>query len=408
MAITSRAGRTIYTWVALAAVVVLLLAAALWTATRDSGDTRLTAYFDRTVGLYEDSAVRVLGVEVGAIERVVPEGDRVRVELVVDSDVDIPADAGAVIVAPSLVSDRYIQLTPVYRDGPTMASGEVIPRERTASPVELDELFNNLDELATTLGPKGANSGGALSDVLDQVAATMDGNGKNLNETVSNLARLSATLNGSKDDLHGTIKHLGEFTTMLARSDRQVADLFDRVAEVSQFLASESGEVDAALSTLASALTDVHGFVENNRKLLSSNVDKLAGATRVLVKRRGELAELLDIAPTGMNNFINAYDAASGTIAIRGNLNEFTYPPVMMVCRLLAAGTPEEVPNTLSDVCEDLAPVLDGTLNLPSVSQVMHSLQNGELPPLPLPLLEAMRRTSGGGSAGDGASGGGS
>ncbi|MPY96393.1 MAG: MCE family protein [Actinophytocola sp.] len=398
MAITTRAARTTYTWVALAAVVVLLLAAALWTATRDAGDTRLTAYFDRTAGLYQDSAVRVLGVEVGVIERVVPEGDRVRVDFAVDSDVDVPADAGAVIVAPSLVSDRYIQLTPVYRGGPTMASGTVIPRERTASPVELDELFDNLDQLATTLGPKGANSGGALSDVLDQLAATMDGNGKNLNATVTQLARLSATLNGSKGDLHGTIKHLGEFTTMLARSDRQVADLFDRVADVSQFMASESGQVDAALSTLASALTDVRGFVENNRKLLSSNVDKLAGVTRVLAKRRGELAEILDVAPTGMNNFINAYDAASGTIAIRGNLNEFTYPPVMMVCRLLAAGTPKEVPDTLSDVCKDLAPVLDGTLKLPSVAEVMHSLQSGELPPLPLPVLEAMQRTSGGGS----------
>lgn len=398
MAITTRAARTTYTWLALAAVLVLLLSAVLWTATRDAGETRLTAYFDRTVGLYDDSAVRVLGVEVGAIDRVVPDGDRVRVDLVVDSDVAVPADAGAVIVAPSLVSDRYIQLTPVYRGGPRMASGAVIPRERTAAPVELDELFNNLDELATTLGPKGANSGGSLSNVLDQLAATVDGNGKNLNNTVSQLARLSATLNGSKNDLHGTIKHLGEFTTMLAKSDRQVADLFDRVADVSQFLASESGQVDAALATLASALTDVRGFVDDNQRLLSSNVDKLAGVTRLLVKRRAELAEILDVAPTGMNNFINAYDAPSGSIAIRGNLNEFTYPPVMMVCRLLAAGTPQEVPDVLAKTCKDLAPVLDGTLKLPSVSQVMHSLQNGELPPLPLPVLEAMRTTSGGGS----------
>lgn len=404
MAITTRTGRTVYTWVALAAVVVLLLAAALWTATRDAGETRLTAYFDRTVGLYEDSAVRVLGVEVGTITDVVPDGDRVRVELAVDSGVDIPADAGAVIVAPSLVSDRYVQLTPVYRDGPRMASGTEIPRERTASPVELDQLFNNLDELATTLGPKGANADGALSKALDQLAATVDGNGKNLNTTISQLSRLSATLNGSKDDLHGTINHLGEFTTMLAKSDRQVAELFDRVADVSQFLASESGQVDAALATLAGALTDVRGFVDDNRQLLSSNVDKLAGVTRVLVKRRAELAEILDVAPAGMNNFINAYDAPSGTIAIRGNLNELTYPPVMMVCRLLAASTPEKVPDVLSDTCKDIAPVLDGTLNLPSVSQVMHSLQRGELPPLPLPLLEAMQRSSGS----SGSSGGGS
>ncbi len=402
MGITTRATRLTYTWLALGTIIVLLLAAGLWAITRDFGDTRLTAYFDRAVGLYQDSAVRVLGVEVGTITEVVPEGDRVRVDLAVDSDVDIPADAGAVIVAPSLVSDRYVQLTPVYRDGPRMESGMVIPRERTASPVELDELFASLDKVATTLGPNGANADGALSDVLDQLAATMDGNGKNLNNTVSQLARLSATLDGSKQDMHGTITHLGEFTTMLAKSDRQVAQLFNRVADVSQFLASESGQVDAALSTLASALTDVHGFVNENKRLLSSNVAKLAGVTRVLVKRRAELAEILDVAPAGMNNFINAYDAASGTIAVRGNLNELTHPPVLMVCRLLAAGTPQKVPDTLTRTCKELAPVLDGAVDLPSVSQVLHSMGKGELPPLPLPLIEAMQRSTEGSTGGDG------
>lgn len=396
MATDTRAARTTAMWLALAAVIVLLLTGGLWAVTRTTGDTELTAYFDRAVGLYPDSSVRVLGVEVGTITDVVPAGDKVRVAMSVESDVDMPADAGAVIVAPSLVSDRYVQLTPVYRGGPEMPSGAVITRERTAEPVELDELFGSLDKVAVALGPEGANADGSLSRVLDRLAVTMDGNGTNLNNTVSQLARLSATLNGSKDDLFGTVKHLGEFTTMLAKSDRQVNELFTRVADVSQFMARESGKVDSALSTLASALTDVRGFVKQNRQLLSSNVDKLSKVSRVLVERRAQLAEILDVAPTGMNNFINAYDAASGTIAIRGNLNELTYPPVLMVCRLLTASTPREIPNTLARTCKKVAPAVDGTLDLPSVSQVLYSLQKGELPPLPMPVLEAMQRASGG------------
>lgn len=371
--------------VALAVVVLLVLAAGLWAVTASAGGVRLTAHFDRAVGLYPGSSVRVLGVQVGTITAVRPQGSIVAVELTVDPDVPVPADVGAVIVAPSLVSDRYVQLTPAYAEGPQIADGAVIPAERTATPVELDELFAGLNEVATTLGPDGANADGALSGALDTLAGTLDGNGKNLNDTLTRLAELSRTLEGSKGDLFATIKHLGEFTTMLAGSDRQLGELFDRVADVTGFLAGESGEVDKALSSLATALRDVRGFVEENDELLSSNVDKLASVTQVLVDRRAELAEVLDIGPAGMNNFINAYDAPSGSIGIRGNLNELTFPPVLMLCRLIAAGTPKELPKTLSDTCKELAPVIDGAVPLPTVSEVFAALNRGEPPPFPFP-----------------------
>ena len=34
-----------------------------------------------------------------------------------DAEVNVPADAQAVIVAPSIVGDRFVQLTPVYKRG---------------------------------------------------------------------------------------------------------------------------------------------------------------------------------------------------------------------------------------------------------------------------------------------------
>src|SRR5699024_7908932 len=103
--------------------------------------------------LYEGSAVRVLGVPAGKITDVSPAGGDVRVEMVVDDDVDVPADAGAVVIAPSLVSDRYVQLTPAYDGGPTMSSGTDIPQDRTATPASIDRLYESLNEVAQSLGP---------------------------------------------------------------------------------------------------------------------------------------------------------------------------------------------------------------------------------------------------------------
>ncbi|MEU5263983.1 MCE family protein [Amycolatopsis sp. NPDC021455] len=395
MTIHTYRGRRLVTWLAFACVLALVVTAGLYLVFRASTGTVVSAYFGKTVGLYAGSSVRVLGVPVGQVTDVTPEGDAVRVDMRVD-DVPLPADVGAVVVAPSLVSDRYVQLTPAYDSGPVLASGTVLPRERTATPVELDDLYSSLDKLSTALGPNGANKDGALSGVLDTAANTLKGNGASLNSTVGQLAQLAKTLDGSKDDLFSTVQNLNSFTGALAQSDQQLNEFYRRVADVSQFLAADSNDVGAALQSLGGALGDVQQFVNDNKAALESNVDKLASLSKVLVDQRAALAEVLDIAPTGATNFINSYDAASGTIAVRDNLNELTNPPILTVCRLISSFTPKEVPDTLGNICKQLAPVLDGALKLPSIPQVLNSLQNGTLPPLPLPLVDVMEQLSGG------------
>jgi phospholipid/cholesterol/gamma-HCH transport system substrate-binding protein len=383
---------TAYRRVALACVLGLLLAGGLWWVLRTPSGLRVTAYFDKTVGVYSGSAVRVLGVPVGTITDVQPQGDVVKVDMTLDDGIEIPAGARAVIVAPSLVSDRFVQLTPAYTTGPAMASGAVIPREQTASPVELDDLYASVNKLTTGLGPNGANSDGAVSDLLNSLSGTLRGNGENLNDTVKQLAAAADTLSGSKDDLFTTVDNLGKFTDALAKSDSAVHEFYGRLADVSTFLADDREEVAEALSSLAVALGDVKSFVGENKDLLASNVENLTGVTKALVDQRAAIAEILDVAPLGASNLINAYDAASGTIGVRADLNELTHPPILMVCRLLEQGTPKAVPQTLSDICKQLAPVLDGTLKLPSVAETLSALQQGTLPPFPVPLVEVMRR----------------
>jgi phospholipid/cholesterol/gamma-HCH transport system substrate-binding protein len=396
MTIQTRAVHGLYRRLVLGLVVLLVLAGGLWWVLRDPGGTRLSAYFGRTVGVYAGSTVRVLGISVGEVTGVTPQGAAVRVDMRLEGGVAIPANAGAVVVAPSLVSDRYVQLTPAYDSGERLREGAVIPLERTATPAELDDLYGSLDELATSLGPDGANGNGALSAALDTMAANLAGNGRTVNDTVTRLAGLSRTLEGTKEDLFSTVRGLRSFTGALAESDRQINEFHSRVADVTGFLAADAPDVGAALSSLATSLGQVQGFVVENRDLFTANVGKLAGLTQVLVDQRAALAEVLDLAPLGATNFINSYDAASGTIAVRDNLNEITHPPILTLCRLLAAGTPKQVPDTLATMCKDLAPVLDGTLALPSVPQAVASLQAGTLPPLPLPLVGALTQLSGG------------
>jgi virulence factor Mce-like protein len=381
--------------IALACVFVLVLATGLWWLTRPAAPTRLTAYFDRAVGLYDGSDVRVLGVKVGTVRDVTPEGPVVRVDLTVDPKYPIPAGASAAIIASSLVSDRYVQLTPAYIDGPTMATGTVIPRERTATPVEIDELLRSVDTLSTALGPNGANSTGALSAVLDTTAANLAGNGADLNATLTQLGKLADTLGRSRGDLFATVDNLNTFTATLAQSDAQVRQFQSRLADVSGYLAGERGQVGDTLKATAGALGQVSSFIRDNRELVASNLRQLTDITQALVDERKALAEVIDVAPLGSSNYLGAYDSASASIAVRGVFTELHLPIGVLACTILqryGKQRPQLNPpvgqNVLS-ACVSLMQGLNKVVPTPSPAQVLGDVQQGKLPLPALPPASA-------------------
>lgn len=303
----------------------LVVAAGLWWIFAGDGTRTVTAYFGRAVGVYPGSDVRVLGVRVGQVESVTPRGERVQVVLTVERGVPVPADTRAVVIAPSVVADRYVQLA--TGGGEQLADGAVIPIERTATPAELDELYASLNDLLTAIGPDGANAEGALSELLDTGAANLRGNGEAFNESVRNFADLARTLAGSEENLFGTVDELQKFTTVLAGNDSEVASVNQQLAQVSQTLAADRDELAAALTELGIALGDIQAFIRDNRAAIQSNVDKLAAVTQLLADRRGSLAETLDVAPLAATNMYNAFDPESGTLQGRVNLLEYLVSP---------------------------------------------------------------------------------
>ncbi|MFC9327635.1 MCE family protein [Kitasatospora sp. NPDC057015] len=346
-----RAGRPIAVGVALAVLIGGATAGVLAAGGSDSRE--VTAWFDHAVGVYAGSDLRILGVRVGRVEAVEPQGTRVRVTLALDEGVDVPADAGAVVVAPSVVADRYVQLTPAYTGGPRLADHAVIPAERTATPVEVDQLYESITRLSDALGPNGANATGSLSDLLDVGARNLAGNGRAMGETVDQLGRATRTLAGHSDDLFATLAALQSFTTMLKDNDGKVRAAADQLATVTGFLAADRQELGAALEQLATALGQVKTFIQDNRARLRATVDQLLPITQSLVDQRASLAELLDTAPLAADNLLAAYDPAGRTIDGRANLNELTagagapplpLPPVDTAPTPLPGPTPTTAP----------------------------------------------------------------
>ncbi|MFI7410002.1 MCE family protein [Streptomyces sp. NPDC049627] len=323
---------------------------------------RVTAYFPRTVGIYPGSDVRVLGVRIGEVKEITPEGGRVRVELEYDAGRKVPADAQAAIINSSVVSDRYVQLLPVYRgSGPVLRTGDEIPESRTAVPVELDRIFDSLHTTAEALGPDGANKDGALSRLLGVSADNLDGQGKNLHQTVEDLSAAVSTLSDGRTDLFGTIRNLQVFTAALAADDKSVRSFNSSLAQVAEQLAGERKDLAAALKNLGTALGDVSAFVKKNKKSLTSNVEGLSKVTKVLVTQRAALEELLEVAPTGMSNLNNAYNPAAGTLDTRNNADQ-AQDPASLLCSVLKTTGDEGGKNP---DCAELRKLFDSLPELP-------------------------------------------
>jgi phospholipid/cholesterol/gamma-HCH transport system substrate-binding protein len=304
-------------------VTLALLVTAAWPVVTRPGERTLTAYFTAAVGIYPNSDVRVLGVAIGSVSTVEPDGTDVKVTMTLKPDIQLPADAGAVVITPSLVADRYVQLTPVYHGGPALADGASIPRERTATPVEVDELLTSLDQLMSALGPQGANKDGAVSDLLTKSAEYLDGNGQPLGQAIKNLGEFARTASDAKDDLFTSVDNISKFTAMLAANDGQVKQAISQIASISEVLADQRDQFSGALTELTQALGVVQGFVKDNRGKVQSDVDKLSDVTKVLVNQKDSLAEALDTAPNALTNLLEAYDRSAGTLDGRGNLLEF-------------------------------------------------------------------------------------
>lgn len=342
------AGRVAIIAFAAAAVVIAAVFGGGAAFGNSSGSMKLTAYFAQTIGLYEGSTVRILGVPVGKITKIQPQGTRVKVVMEYDGSHPVPANAGAVIIPPSIVSDRYVELTPAYTGGAKLADNATIPESRTAIPLELDQIFGNINQLNEALGPNGANKNGALSRLVDVGAANLQGNGDKLHTALQNFSQAISTLSGHKGDLFGTLTNLQKFTTNLASHDTDVRKLNADLAQVSTILAGNRQELDAALRNLAVALGQIGSFVRDNRSTLTTDVKQLTDITNILVNRQRDLTEILDDAPLGLQNLTLAYNATYHTLDSRGDFeNAFGSPgnPTNPACYLYTAVTHQPCPN---------------------------------------------------------------
>lgn len=345
-----------------ALIVVLGMVAAYvgWTLYQRLTNNTVTAYLSAANALYAGDKVQIMGLKVGSIDSIEPAGDKMKVTFHYENKYKVPANASAMVLNPTLVASRAIQLEPPYKGGPVMANDAVIPIERTQVPVEWDELRNSITNIIGKLGPTEAQPTGPFGEVISSFANGLDGKGKQLNTTLDSLSRAFTALNEGRGDFFAVIKSLALFVNALHADDKQFVALNQNLADVTGRLASSDHALAAAIQQFDGLLTTIRPFLNKNSEVLIHDVNNLADVTNTLLQPEplNGLETALHVLPTAAANVNQIYHPAHGSLVAVPEITSFANP-MQFICSSVQAGSRLGYQESAELCAQYMAPVLD-------------------------------------------------
>jgi phospholipid/cholesterol/gamma-HCH transport system substrate-binding protein len=322
--------------------------------------TTVVAYFPETRALYTGDKVQIMGIRVGSVDRIEPAGDKMKVTLHYASKYKVPADASAVILNPTLVASRVVQLEPPYQGGPVLADNAVIPEERTQVPVEWDQLRNDIANIIDKLGPTSEQPKGPFGDVIESFADGLAGKGKQINTTLNSLATALTALNEGRGDFFSVLHSLALFVNALHQNDQQFLALNQNLAQFTNDVTTTDRELANAVERFDDLLPTLRTFFTNNREVLAHDVGALADVTTAVVQPDplDGLETALHIFPTFGANFQAIYHPPNGGAVGVPALVNFANP-MELICSAIQAGSRLGYQESAELCAQYLAPILD-------------------------------------------------
>jgi phospholipid/cholesterol/gamma-HCH transport system substrate-binding protein len=320
----------------------------------------VVAYFSEANALYSGDKVQIMGIRVGAIDKIEPAGDKMKVTLHYDNKYKVPADAVAVILNPTLVASRSIQLEPPYKGGAVMANNAVIPEDRTQVPTEWDQLRNTITNIISKLGPTKEQPKGPFGEIIEHYADGLAGKGKQINTTLNSLSEALTALNKGRGDFFAVVRSLALFVNALHEDDQKFVALNKNLAQFTNSLNGSDRDLGNALQQFDSLLTTVRPFLNKNREVLTHDVNNLATATNALVQPDplNGLETGLHVLPTAAANVNQIYHPSHGAVVAIAAIQNFANP-MEFICSSIQAGSRLGYQESAELCAQYLAPVLD-------------------------------------------------
>jgi phospholipid/cholesterol/gamma-HCH transport system substrate-binding protein len=238
-----------------------------------------------------------------------------------------------------------------------MSDDTVIPQNRTAVPVEFDDFRKQLEKLNEALQPTHPGGVSPLGALVNTTADNLRGQGASIRDTIIKLSQAVSALGDHSDDLFSTLKNLSILVSALEGSADLLAQLNQNLARVTSLVANDPNEIANAVRDLGGLATDLSNFVKDNRESLGTTSDKLASVSTALKDSIPGIKDVLHVAPNTLQNFINIYQPAQGTLSGALSVNNFQNP-ISFLCGAVQAASRLNAEESAKLCVQYLAPII--------------------------------------------------
>jgi phospholipid/cholesterol/gamma-HCH transport system substrate-binding protein len=273
----------------------------------------ICATFRDGFGLYPGNNVSLLGVDVGKVVSVEPQGDVVKTFIELPKDLELPADVKAISTGSSVVTDMRLDLTKGYKDGPKFTGEHCLEAKNgdTKTPVPpsqtLETLSTFIDGLTGNADPN--QSVGQIATLLRRVQESIAGKGPEINDVFRKSMRLFNTEVFPEPLLVDLIENMDLLLRELNTTNRM--DLLAVQRDIQGFLNFQikfNTSFSKAIYADAEVLSSLSYTVQRIEPALARFLQLLMPALHRMLNLLNDNIDFLEQIPTLLNNWQAVFD----------------------------------------------------------------------------------------------------
>jgi phospholipid/cholesterol/gamma-HCH transport system substrate-binding protein len=253
---------------------------------------RVVVELSDALDLVPAAAVRVNDVPVGKVDKIDLEGWHARVTLLVNGEVDLPANARAELRQTSLLGEKFVSLAPPVGEPAApgrLADGAVIPLARTGRSPEVEEVLSALSLLL--------NGGGVeqLQTITRELNKALSGREEQVRALLAHLNTFVGGLDGQRAQLTRALTSVDRLSATLARQKDLIGRTLDRLPGALSVLVDQRRQLTTMLTSLSRLGVTATRVINASGADLLANLNRLRPALQGLVRAGSSLPRSLDL-----------------------------------------------------------------------------------------------------------------
>ncbi len=269
------------------------------TAGHGPGSYTVTVELPDVATLPQNSPVMVDDVTVGSVSGIDavqrPDGTfYAAVQLSLDENVDLPANATATVAQTSLLGSQHVELAAPVDQAPVgrLAEGSNIAQARTGRYPTTEEVLSSLGVVV--------NKGnlGALQDITDEAYNAVVGRAGSFTDLVPRLAELTSSLDRQTADIIAAAEGLNRFAAILAGSKDSLGRTLDALPNALEVLNNNRANIVDAFGALQSFATVASNILAQTKDDFTADIKDLYPIIKSFNDNADFLIRDLEFLPT--------------------------------------------------------------------------------------------------------------